>query len=149
MVIFGLTFCLVSCMSINFICHITLRERSFSVKLKVVEIQCSLFLLRPPGFSNPVKELFSWHSRRVVDLPNSPLISRELLRNDCSYTIVKFRNVVPQIFQLRLCHLMYFLVRLVCFSETRCSDFRGFSVREKKIYESCTPSSELYFGLIV
>ena len=117
---------------------------SFSGKLKVVEIQCLLFLLRPPGFSNPVKELFSWHSGKVVDLPNSCLISRELLRNHCSYTIVTVWNVVPQIFQIRICHLMILLVPLVRSSETRCSDFRDFSVREKQKCYECNIRPEVH-----
>ena len=58
-----------------------------SRKLKVVKKQFVIFSQDPSGFLNPVEELTSWPTRRVANLPNSPLVSRYLLSKDFSCTI--------------------------------------------------------------
>ena len=65
-----------------------------SGKLKVVKNNVYCVFQNPSGFSSPVKELSSWQSGRVAELPNSPPSAREVLGSGCSCTIVTPRSVL-------------------------------------------------------
>ena len=104
-------------------------------KLKVVKNTVSVSSRDPSGFLNPFEERSYRHSGRVVNPSDTPPNSRELLRNDCSCTIVKIRNVLPTLISMVT---PIQIVGLFSTSENCCSvDFRAFSVFAKIKMVTC------------
>ena len=93
-------------------------------KMKIVKNTVSVCSRDPSGFLNPDEEQFYRHSSRVVN-------PRELLRNDCSGTIVTIRNVLLTIISIVI---PTSIVGLISASDNCCSVvfLRFFCVREKK-----------------
>ena len=92
-------------------------------------LKFSVYLLprEPSGFSYLVKELSSWQSGKVADLPDSPPKSREFLGNDCSSTTVTTRSVL-RIVMKTVSVVIYFLSLFFCFSCVSFSNKRKLSL---------------------